>query len=41
MIAKNILRLDWHSKDERENNADQTELVEDKTYLDLIMEQTI
>lgn len=40
MIAKNILRLDWHSKDERDNNADQTELVEEKTYLDWMIEQT-
>ncbi len=39
MIAKNILRLDWHAHDERENNADQTELVESKTYLDWIVEK--
>lgn len=37
MISKNILRLDWHAKDERKNNADQTELVEGKTYLDWMM----
>jgi len=41
MIAKNILRLDWHKLDEKENNADQTKLVDNKTYLDLILEKTI
>jgi len=39
MIAKNILRLDWHKHDEKENNADQTELVEGKSYLDWIIER--
>jgi hypothetical protein len=37
MIAKNILRLDWHKQDEKENNADQTKLVDNKTYLDWII----
>jgi hypothetical protein len=41
MIAKHILRLDWHKQDERENNADQTKLVDNKTYLDWIIEKTI
>lgn len=40
MIAKNIFRLDWHKQDEKENNADQTKLVDSKTYLDWIMEKT-
>jgi hypothetical protein len=40
MIAKNIFRLDWHKQDEKENNADQTKLVDNKTYLDWIMEKT-
>ncbi|MEK0330617.1 MAG: hypothetical protein QQN49_05190, partial [Nitrosopumilus sp.] len=39
MIEKNILRLDWHKHDEKENKADQTELVEGKTYLDWMMER--
>lgn len=39
MIDKNILRLDWHAEDERENKADQTELVESNTYLDWIVEK--
>lgn len=41
MIAKNILRLDWHKLDEKENNADQTKLVENMTYLDWIIEKTV
>lgn len=41
MIANNILRLDWHKQDEKENNADQTKLVDNKTYLDWIIEKTI
>jgi hypothetical protein len=41
MISKNILRLDWHSKDERVSDADQTRLVDNKSYLDWIMEKTI
>jgi len=41
MIAKNIFRLDWHKKDEKENDADQTKLVDNKTYLDWIFEKTI
>ena len=40
MIVKNILRLDWHKLDEKGNNADQTKLVDNKTYLDWIMEKT-
>jgi len=40
MIAKNILRLDWHKQDEKENNADQTKWVDNKTYLDWIFEKT-
>lgn len=38
MISKNILRLDWHKQDEKENNADQTKLVDNKSYLDWILE---
>src|SRR5207249_522462 len=41
MIAKNIFRLDWHKHDEKDNNADQTKLVDNKTYLDWIIEKTI
>lgn len=41
MISKNILRLDWHNQDEKENNADQTKLVDNNTYLDWIIEKTI
>ncbi len=40
MISKNILRLDWHKEDEKENNADQTKLVDNKTYLDWIIMKT-
>lgn len=40
MIAKNILRLDWHKQDEKENNADKDKLVDSKTYLDWIIEKT-
>lgn len=29
---------DWHKFDEKENNADQTKLVDNKTYLDWILE---
>lgn len=41
MIAKNILRLDWHKEDERESNADRTKWVDHKTYLDWIVEKAI
>jgi len=41
MIAKNILRLDWHKLDEKENNADQEKLVDGKTYLDWIIEKAL
>jgi hypothetical protein len=41
MISKNILRLDWHKLNEKENNADQDKLVDSKTYLDWILEKTI
>lgn len=41
MISKHILRLDWHVTDEKDNNADQAELVEGKNYLDWIMEKTV
>ena len=40
MIKKNILRLDWHKLDEKENNADQTRLVEGKNYIDWILSLT-
>lgn len=36
MINKNIFRLDWHTYDEKENKADQSKLVDGKTYLELI-----
>jgi len=41
MIAKNILRLDWHCRDERGSDAGYTKLVENKNYLDWIIEKTI
>jgi hypothetical protein len=41
MISKNIFRLDWHKYDEKENNAEQTKLVDNKSYLDWIIEKTI
>lgn len=41
MIAKNILRLDWHIEDERENKADQSRLVDNKTYLDWMIDMTV
>ena len=40
MISKNILRLDWHKQDEKENNADKDKIVDNKTYLDWIIEKT-
>lgn len=39
MISRNIFRLDWHERNERENNTDQTRLVDNKTYLDWIIEK--
>lgn len=41
MIAKNILRLDWHKLDEKEQNADQTKMIDGKSYLDWIFEKTL
>jgi hypothetical protein len=41
MISKNILRLDWHKENEKEYNADQSKLVDNKTYLDWIVEKTL
>ena len=41
MIDKHILRLDWHDTDEKGSVADQTKLVESKTYLDWIIEKTV
>jgi hypothetical protein len=41
MISKNILRLDWHEFDEKENRTDQTKLVDYKSYLDWIIDKTI
>jgi len=41
MINKNILRLDWHKRDEKENLTDLSKLVDNKTYLDWIIEKTI
>jgi hypothetical protein len=40
MIEKNIFRLDWHKHDEKDNHADQSKLVDNKTYLDWIIEKT-
>ena len=40
MISKNIFRLDWHKLDEKENNADQSKLVDGNSYLDWIIEKT-
>lgn len=38
MIAKNIFRLDWHeTKEDWISKADQTELVDGKSYLDWIV----
>lgn len=39
MIDKHILRLDWHTKDEQGNIADQARLVDGKSYLDWIIEK--
>ena len=39
MIAKHILRLDWHKEDEKENSADIDKWVDGKTYLDWIIEK--
>lgn len=41
MISKNILRLDWHEYNEKESKADQTKLVDNKSYMDWIIEKTI
>ena len=41
MIDKHILRLDWHNTDEKGSVADQTKLVDSKTYLDWIIEKTV
>ena len=37
-VQKNI---DWHKENEKENNADQTRLVDNKNYLDWIVEKTL
>ncbi|MDY0017633.1 MAG: DEAD/DEAH box helicase family protein [Candidatus Delongbacteria bacterium] len=41
MISRNIFRLDWHRMDERENRADLNQLIDNKTYLDWMIEKTI
>jgi hypothetical protein len=41
MITKNIFRIDWHEKDEKENNSDQSKLIDGKSYLDWIIEKTL
>jgi hypothetical protein len=41
MISKNILRLDWHKQNEKEYIADKDKLVDNKTYLDWIIEKTL
>ncbi|HMQ70344.1 MAG TPA: DEAD/DEAH box helicase family protein [Ignavibacteria bacterium] len=38
MISKNILRLDWHEIDEKDNTTDPAKWVDDKSYLDWIFE---
>jgi hypothetical protein len=40
MISKNILRLDWHLTDEKGSPTDISRWVEDKSYLDWIIEMT-
>ncbi len=41
MIDKHILRLDWHANDEKGNVADTNKLVDSKTYMDWIVEETL
>lgn len=41
MISKNILRLNWHEKDEKEEVVDTSKLPEGKNYLELMMENTL
>ena len=41
MISKNILRLNWHEKDEKENSIDNSKLPNGKSYLELMMENTL
>ena len=41
MIAKNILRLDWHLEDEKGNHTDKANWVDEKNYLNWILEKTI
>jgi hypothetical protein len=41
MIDKHILRLNWHATDEKGNGTDISKLVDNKTYLDWIIEKTI
>jgi len=41
MISRNILRLNWHEKDEKENKVDNSKLPDGKNYLELMMENTL
>lgn len=41
LIAKNILRLDWHNQDEKGSTADSHKMVDGKSYLDWIVEKTL
>lgn len=41
MIDKHILRLNWHSNDEKENSVSVNNLPEGKSYLELMMEKTL
>lgn len=41
MIAKHLLRLDWHKEDGKENSADIDKCVDGKTYLDWFFEKCL
>lgn len=41
MISKNILRLDWHERNEKENITDPDKLPDGKSYLDWIFEKSL
>ncbi len=41
MISRNILRLDWHERNEKENNSDPDKLPDGKSYLDWIIEKSL
>lgn len=41
LISKNIFRLNWHKKNEKDAEVDQNTLPHNDTYLDLIMSSTL